>query len=156
MTAVVSEARFCSICGVQKSTPYCVACGADPNGVPADIEELASRPNWGAFLLPGVWPFWHGRPLTGVVWWVCLVGSLAAPTYGRLAAGLILAFGIACYLFLRGNRIALSRRQYRDLEDFLLTERSWAHWGVVVCGVCLGIVVALGVDAVFVVAGSAR
>jgi hypothetical protein len=152
MTAAVSEARFCCVCGAPKATPYCTACGADSAGVPADIEELARRPNWGALLLPGLWPFWHGRPLAALAWWLCLLAGLFATTSGRFAAGCILAFGIAGYLFVRGNRIALSRRQYRDLDEFLLVERRWAHWGVCVCGALIAIVLALVVDAVFVTA----
>lgn len=154
MTDVRREVRFCLLCGVPKATPYCTACGADPNGVPADIEDLARRPNWGAFLLPGLWPFWHGRPMIAILWYLVLAAGVTGSSPRRIALGAMLAFGIAGYLFLRGNRIALTRRKYRDLDEFLRVERRWAHWGVCVVGAWIAIALAVIVDVIFATAGT--
>jgi|GEM_PF-6214282 hypothetical protein len=116
---------FCIMCGAPKTTPYCTACGSDSNGVPGDIDSLVRRPNWGAFFLPGLWPFWHGSVWTGIAWWICLGSTVVAPAIGG-----ILAFTIAAYLLIWGNHLALSRRRFRDAAEFVRVERYWARWGL--------------------------
>lgn len=36
---------------------------------------LTRRWNWGAFLLPWLWPFWHGVPWIGIVTLLCVMLS---------------------------------------------------------------------------------
>ncbi len=146
MNATMEQTRFCTLCGVAKSTPYCTACGADANGAPPALETLARRLNWGAFLLPGLWPFWHRRPWLAVAWWLCLAGGLADLRFGRIAAGAIAGFSIAAYLLFFGNRIALARRRFRDLGEFISVERSWALWGIGILCACLALAAAVLVD----------
>jgi hypothetical protein len=119
------DGAFCTVCGAPKTTPYCTACGSDSNGVPGDIDSLVRRPNWGGFFLPGLWPFWHGRVWTGIVWWLCIGSMIVAP-----ATGGILACVIAGYFLIWGNRIALRRRRFRDVAEFVHVERRWARWGI--------------------------
>lgn len=123
--------RFCTACGEPKATPFCIVCGADVDGIPAAIRLFARGRNWGAFFLPGLWAFWHGSPWTAVAWWAFLVvGVFSAFKSQYVPAGLIVAFCIACVLLFRGNRIALERRPYRDLEHVVAVETRWARWGI--------------------------
>jgi len=124
--------RFCTACGDPKATPFCSGCGADSDGIPAAVRFFARGRNWGAFFLPGLWAFWHGSPWTAVAWWAFLaVGVFSALDSTYVPAGLFVAFGIACVLLFRGNRIALERRPYRDLEQLVAVETRWARWGIV-------------------------
>jgi hypothetical protein len=112
--------RRCPCCGAECTAPFCVACGADEGGLrlslaepSAEVRALLPKLNAGAALLPGIWPFAHGAPVLGVLWWL-----LAIPLPP-------VAIGIMVYLLFNGNRIALQRRLFASPEQFRAVERRW-------------------------------
>ncbi|HTD33132.1 MAG TPA: hypothetical protein VK665_05710 [Candidatus Elarobacter sp.] len=122
-----TPARRCVACRVPITTPFCVACGADAGGLrlplvepSPEVRRQLGRLNVGAALLPGIWPFAHGAPVLGVLWWLF---ALPLPP---------VAIGIMVYLLFNGNRIALQRRRFRDEDDFVHVQRAWTIAGVIV------------------------
>jgi hypothetical protein len=151
MPELPQDARFCTMCGVPKTTPFCTACGADASGAPGNIDTLVRLPNWGAFFLPGLWPFWHGSAWAGIAWWLFAGSMVVVP-----ATGGILACVVAGYLLVWGNRIALSRRRFRDVSQFVHVERNWTRWGIAVFVACVAVAVAVYLDTPGSYAGTLR
>lgn len=73
--------------------------------------------NWGAFFCPGVWSFFHGAYVWGILYWVLFLVFFPA------------SWGVAIYLGVKGNEIALNKRTYKDAFDFEGTEKAWQYWG---------------------------
>jgi hypothetical protein len=88
-------------------------------------DALARRWNWGAFLLPWLWPFWHGAPWLGLA---ALLGIFFAPWI----APAFVTIGVAAYLGLRGGAIAVRSRAYAGDDDYRTVERAWAVAGTIV------------------------
>ena len=119
-----SFARACPSCGARVATRFCTACGADPAGArlplvhaSAEAVALMRRLSLGAAGAPGIWTFAHGAPVLGILYWLFW---LPLPP---------VSLGIAIYLLINGNRVALQRRRYRDAAEFRETERLWAIAG---------------------------
>ena len=122
--ALGTAVPLCKHCGAPRTTPFCVACGADPAGLTlplvqpsAEVRALEHRLNFGAALLPGFWTYKHGAPVLGTLFWIML---LPLPP---------IAVGIMVYLLTNGNRIALQHRHFRDVAEFHAVERSWGIAG---------------------------
>lgn len=85
---------------------------------------LVTRWNWGAFLLPWLWPFWHGAGWIGVVVLICsLLSFLGLPA--------LIALGFAIYLGVKGGQIAVQRRLYGSDEQFQAVEGAWTKGGII-------------------------
>lgn len=89
--------------------------------------ELVRRWSWGGFLLPVLWPFWHGMEALGIVMVICLLPFLWP-----------VGLGIAIYLGLKGNQLAVQGRVYGTDQEFLKVEKAWAMWGII--GVIVGVI----------------
>ena len=125
-TASSFSSRTCIACRAAVSTRFCTNCGADAGGarlplvqVSAAASALMRRVNVGAGAAPGFWTFAHGAPVLGVLYWLFW---LPLPP---------VSIGIAIYLFFNGNRVALQRRRYADLQQFHTVERAWAVAGAI-------------------------
>lgn len=122
-----SSVRACPCCGAACTTRFCTACGADEGGLrlplaepSAEVRALLPKLNAGAALLPGFWPFAHGAPVLGVLWWLF---AIPLPP---------VAIGIMVYLLFNGNRIALQRRLFANAEQFRAVERRWTIAALIV------------------------
>lgn len=102
---------------------------------------FVTRWNWGAFLLPWLWPFWHGASWIGVVVLICsLLSFLGLPA--------LIALGFAIYLGVKGGQIAVQRRLYGSDEQFQAVEGAWTKGGVIaliISILMLPVMLALGV-----------
>jgi len=85
-------------------------------------EADAAGWNWGAFLLPMLWPFWNGAADLAAMVWFCMIFSIFAP----------IGIGIAVYLGLMGTTMARTRRAFRDEAQFAAVQTAWANAGVIV------------------------
>jgi hypothetical protein len=88
--------------------------------VPSDIGAASKHGegwNWGAFFCPGVWGFFHGAYLWSILYWVLFLFFFPG------------SWGVAIYLGVKGNQIALNNRAFKDLYDFEGTEKAWQYWG---------------------------
>lgn len=101
-------------------------------------EHLVRRWNWGAFLLPWLWPFWHGITWMGVVALICAIFS-----FWVIPAFVVLGFAV--YLGIKGNEIAVQRRLYGEDETFLKVEGAWTKGGVIalLASIPAGIILAI-------------
>jgi hypothetical protein len=119
----LAHVRSCPACGAPCTTPFCTACGADEGGFhlplcppSPEVDRLTGRLNVGACGAAGLWTFWHGAPVLGVLYWIGFVVP-AVP------------IGIMVYLLFNGNRVALQRRRFESPEQFLRVQRAWAPFG---------------------------
>lgn len=90
--------------------------------------------NWGAFLLPGFWPF------TNRVW----IGLLSWLNILWWPFGL----GMAIVLGLKGNEWAWKSRQWKSVEAFKAHQRAWTVAGLIVLSIVLVLGILAGVIAV--------
>jgi hypothetical protein len=118
--------RTCVVCRAAVTTRFCVACGADAGGAKLPLMHVSSaaaalmhRVNFGAGGAPGFWTFAHGSPVLGTLYW--LFWFPLPPV----------SLGIAIFLFLNGNRVALQRRRYADPQEFAAVEGAWAVAGTI-------------------------
>jgi hypothetical protein len=130
--------RTCLSCGAICTTRFCVACGADEGGFhlplcapTPEVARLTGRLNVGACGAAGLWTFFHGAPVLGVLYWV---GMVLPPV----------PLGIMVYLLFTGNRVALQRRRFESPEQFLRVQRAWAPFGWIVLVVVFLPLLALG------------
>jgi serine/threonine-protein kinase len=80
--------------------------------VPSEIRGW----NWGAFLLPGLWPL-SNKVWIGLLSWVPLVGIVMRFILGA-----------------KGNAWAWRSRQWKSIQDFKAHQRAWTIAGLVVYG----------------------
>lgn len=92
--------------------------------VPGVSDHLVRRWNWGASLLPWLWPFWHGVPWIGIAGILCL---LLSPWIVPALAGIALTI----YLGVKGGSIAAHHRAYADDDDYRRVENAWTVGGVI-------------------------
>jgi hypothetical protein len=125
-TASSFSSRTCVVCRAAVTTRFCVNCGADAGGAKLPLVHVSSAAaalmrgvNVGAGGAPGFWTFAHGAPVLGVLYWLFW---LPLPP---------VSLGIAIYLFINGNRVALQRRRYADPQQFHDVERAWAVAGAI-------------------------
>ena len=83
--------------------------------------------NWGAFLLPGFWPFTN-RVWIGLLFWLNILWWPIGP-------------GMAIVLGIKGNEWAWKSRQWKSVEAFKAHQRAWTTAGLIT----LCIVFVLGV-----------
>ncbi len=120
------SSRTCVVCHAAVTTRFCTNCGADAGGAKLPFVHVSTAAaalmrgvNVGAGAAPGFWTFAHGAPVLGVLYWLFW---LPLPP---------VSIGIAIYLFLNGNRVALQRRRYADPQQFHTVEQAWTVAGAI-------------------------
>ena len=141
---------FCDRCGGQRdpNADYCVTCGVNlrqPGAPSAGVStarrfgfatgpvvqapgnelppETFEQWNWGAFLLPWLWPYYHGDVTLKIITGAATVVSLVTLGIPLLALGIYLGF--------RGNAIAAQHRVYGSTEHFAVVEHAWMMSGLI-------------------------
>jgi hypothetical protein len=103
---------------------------------PTPGSPLASRYigqwNWGAFLLSGFWPFFHGMVVFGILYYVlCWIPFVS----------LIMAI----WLGAKGNEMALKNRQFHDEAQFVAIQQAWTRWGFIILVISIGLGIIFGI-----------
>jgi len=102
----------------------------DSASVPYEIKGW----NWGAFLLPGFWPFTN-RVWIGLFSWL---GMFFWP----------IGFAVAIILGIKGNEWAWKSRRWHSVAAFKAHQRAWTIAGVLVFVIILAISILAGLAAV--------
>ncbi len=107
---------------------------------PEDREKLKrylDKWNWGAALLSWIWALAHHK--FGYAFLFFTLSRL--PDYWGGAATLISMVVFGVY----GNQWAWEEKQWKSLDEFIVTQKTWAKWGVVLLalGSCLWFFVVL-------------
>jgi hypothetical protein len=123
--------EFCAICGTRAGASSLVntvavdRAGAQLQQLPGNniSEALVGKWNWGAFFLSPFWAFSHRLPLIGI-------GALLCGLLSGLIFPAIMGLGIAIYLGVEGNKLAVKHRVFESEAQFILVQRAWTHWGI--------------------------
>lgn len=93
--------------------------------------------NWGAFLMPNIWGFGNGYPITSICLILLWLNFIFSPrgsfeyftisTIGYFIVDLFFTF----YWGFKGNRLSWKRKDWDSVDDFESAQRKWAIAGVI-------------------------
>jgi len=110
--------------------------------VPPEIARL--HWNWGAFLFPRLWCYWHGMSTVASMMWGALVFLRVINNmhvmYAGVLSGLygIAEFGFSIYLGLNGHKIGWRNRRFPSIDEFFKVQRAWMIAGLLLQVVVIG------------------
>lgn len=138
---------YCTSCGkkIDDHSNFCEFCGKPTNNKKEATDSKkehkaqADIPNIGHFSWGGAFiTFWYAIYMKFRFWWVLLIvlelliERGLSSSANTAIAGLIQFLVVSIFIGFNARKWAWKTRKWDSLEQFLVTQRAWDMWGVVV------------------------